>query len=61
MPGLLFDEATALQAHLLLTQGTYDERRWNRGERPGSYKLGEYVVGAQAVGAPAAAGWHAFL
>lgn len=45
VPGLLFDEATALQAHLLLTQGTYDERRWNRGERPGSYKLGEYVVG----------------
>lgn len=51
--GLLFDEAMVLHAHALLTQGTYDERRWSRGERPGSYKVGEYVVGVRGVGAPA--------
>ncbi len=53
-PGLLLDEATVLHTHALLTQGTYDERRWERGERPGTYKIGEYVVGAHGVGASAA-------
>lgn len=28
-----------------LTRGTYDERRWERGERPGTFKIGAYVVG----------------
>ena len=31
--------------HLELAQGTYDERRWERGERPGNYKIHDYVVG----------------
>lgn len=30
--------------HKELTQGTYDERRWKRGERPGQYKIHDYVV-----------------
>lgn len=51
VPGMLFDEAMLLHAHALLTQGTYDERRWSRGERPGSYKIGDYVVGTGGVGA----------
>lgn len=31
--------------HYMLLQGTYDERRWERGERPGEYKKHDYVVG----------------
>ena len=31
--------------HFQLMQGTYDERRWERGERPGEYKKHDYVVG----------------
>lgn len=54
VPGLLFDEATVLRAHALLTQGTYDEHRRERGERPGTYKVGEYVVGVHGVGTSAA-------
>ena len=33
-----------LSLHLTLTTGTYDERRWVKGERPGSFKKGDYVV-----------------
>ena len=46
----LLDEALVLEAHRTLTQGTYDERRWSRGERPGCYKLHDYVVGVSQVG-----------
>lgn len=38
-------EVDVLEAHRLLTRGTYDETRWAKGERPGSYKRGFYVVG----------------
>lgn len=44
------DEALLLKAHRLLTQGTYDEDRWARGERPGTFKLGDYVVGVRDTG-----------
>ena len=44
------DEKLVLEVHRTLTQGTYDERRWSRGERPGSYKLHDYVVGIFQVG-----------
>lgn len=53
VPGLQLTEDLVLKAHELLTYGTYDEQRWGSGERPGSYKLGDYVVGAKAVGADA--------
>lgn len=33
------------EIHRNLTQGTYDERRWERGERPGEFKKHDYVVG----------------
>ena len=52
-PKLQLTEDLVLKAHELLTYGTYDEQRWESGERPGSYKLGDYVVGAKAVGADA--------
>lgn len=35
----------------LLTQGTYDTLRYQKGERPGAYKKNDYVTGAQEVGA----------
>ena len=44
------DEGLVLEVHRTLTQGTYDERRWARGERPGSYKKHDYVVGINGVG-----------
>ena len=34
-----------------LTQNTYDERRWRLGERPGEYKLRDYVTGKNEIGA----------
>ncbi|MBC5754969.1 Fic family protein [Roseburia sp. BX0805] len=33
-----------LQIHKKLTQGTYDENRWNKGERPGTFKVHDYCV-----------------
>lgn len=36
-----------------LTLNTYDTRRWQQGERPGTYKKGEYVTGRNEVGAAA--------
>ena len=36
-----------------LTKNTYDLRRWQRGERPGTYKKHDYIVGQDAVGASA--------
>lgn len=42
-----------LEFHRTLTQGTYDERRWMRGERPGLFKRHDYVVGTQDQGLPA--------
>ncbi|MDO5119834.1 MAG: Fic family protein [Coriobacteriales bacterium] len=45
------DEQLVLEVHRTLTQGTYDERRWAAGERPGAYKVGDYMVGAGDVGA----------
>ena len=35
-----------------LTQNTYDTRRYQLGERPGEYKLHDYVTGREEVGTP---------
>lgn len=43
-----------LDLHRVLTMGTYDDERWAKGERPGSFKKGDYVVGANEVGYRAA-------
>ncbi len=53
-----FDEKRAIDETLVkefqyaLATGTYDERRFLRGERPGEYKKGDYVTGLHEVGAP---------
>jgi Fic family protein len=40
------------EVHLMLTAGTYDERRYiERGERPGEFKRHDYVAGIHEVGA----------
>lgn len=33
-----------LQIHNKLTQGTYDETRWSKGERPGTFKVHDYCI-----------------
>lgn len=44
-------ESLVLEFHQILTQGTYDERRIEQGERPGQYKQHHFVVGINEVGA----------
>lgn len=42
------------EVHRVLTEGTYDERRYiHNGERPGEFKVGDYVTGIHEVGAAA--------
>lgn len=48
-----FNETFIKELQRLLTLNTYDERRWQRGERPGEYKKGDYVTGRNETGAPA--------
>ena len=38
------------QIHKILTEGTYDELRYAKGERPGEFKKSDYIVGADEVG-----------
>ena len=48
-----FNETFIKELQRRLTLNTYDERRWQRGERPGEYKKGDYVTGRNETGAPA--------
>ena len=43
--------ALILSFHEQLTKNTYDQARWDVGERPGTFKLHDYVVGRDEVGA----------
>ena len=45
------DEGFIKELHQTLTQSTYDSRRWKLGERPGEYKLHDYVTGKEEIGA----------
>ncbi|MCM1327876.1 MAG: Fic family protein [Ruminococcus sp.] len=45
------DEDFLKELQSCLTQNTYDERRWQLGERPGEYKRHDYVTGREEVGA----------
>ena len=47
------DETFIKELQRRLTLNTYDERRWQRGERPGEYKKGDYVTGRNETGASA--------
>ena len=46
------DESLIKEFQRLLTQNTYDMRRYQLGERPGEYKFHDYVTGIEEVGAP---------
>lgn len=39
--------------HKTLTNGTYDEKRYAKGERPGEYKIGDYIIGKAEIGSDA--------
>lgn len=43
------DEAFIKELQRLLTQNTYDTRRYQLGERPGTYKRHDYVTGKEEV------------
>ena len=45
------DEAFLLRLQKLLTRNTYDTRRYALGERPGAWKLHDYVTGRHEIGA----------
>ena len=45
------DEAFLLRLQKLLTRNTYDARRYALGERPGAFKLHDYVTGRHEIGA----------
>lgn len=47
----IVDEAFLKEIQMILTNGTYDERRYQIGERPGEYKHHDYVTGKNEVGA----------
>lgn len=45
------DESLVKEFQKLLTNNTYDTRRWQLGERPGEYKQHDYVTGINEIGA----------
>ena len=45
------DESLVKDYQFRLTQNTYDTRRYQLGERPGEYKLHDYVTGKEEIGA----------
>ncbi|WP_130837374.1 Fic family protein [Lachnoclostridium sp. Marseille-P6806] len=45
------NEAFIRELHQVLTQASYDTRRWQMGERPGEYKHHDYVTGREEIGA----------
>ena len=45
------DEAFLLRLQKLLTSNTYDARRYQLGERPGAWKLHDFVTGRHEIGA----------
>ncbi len=47
----LIDESLVKAFQFKLTQNTYDMRRYQLGERPGEYKLHDYVTGKEEIGA----------
>lgn len=47
----IVDEEFLKEIQMILTNGTYDERRYQIGERPGEYKHHDYATGKNEVGA----------
>lgn len=36
--------------HFVMLYGSYDQRRWDKGERPGEFKVGDYCIGISEEG-----------
>ena len=49
--GCKLNEALVKDFHRVLTMGTFDEKRYREGERPGHYKKGDFVTGRYEIGA----------
>ena len=49
----MLDLSLIKHIHKLLTEGTYDETKYAKGERPGEFKKGDYIVGASEIGSEA--------
>lgn len=47
----VLDETFVKELQCLLTQNTYNTRRWQLGERPGEYKRHDFVTGRNEIGA----------
>ena len=47
----IINEEFIKRIHKILTKGTYDETSYNSEERPGEYKIHDYVTGIKEVGA----------
>lgn len=47
---LPLNNSLILKFHYELTKNTYDKRRWEAGERPGKFKVHDYVVGREETG-----------
>ena len=45
------DEALVKEVHRILTGGTYDDKKYIEGERPGHYKKADFVTGKYEIGA----------
>lgn len=39
-----------LKLHKILMYGSYDQKRWDKGERPGEFKRGDYCIGLMDMG-----------
>lgn len=46
-----FNESLILDLQYQSTKNTYDTRRWQLGDRPGKYKLHDYITGKNEIGA----------
>lgn len=57
--GLRLSEELVQEAHELMTMGTYDVRLRMGGEKPGAFKLENYVSGPAEIGVPAVEVPHA--
>lgn len=50
LSGRVLDAEFILKLHKILLYGSYDETRWRKGERPGTFKVHDYCIGSSNEG-----------